>query len=454
MPTIFDCFQPVFARGLRLQEEPPTGAAAGGLRQELIGLIAEARRRAEAERKAPAEVERAAFAVVAWLDEIVADILVQKPGSIPGWTPLQVELFRTNNAGNEFFLHLRDLRPEQSEAREVYYVALCLGFAGEYTFDREALERIKREAAGNLPVPPRSAHDLAELPLTPQPYETPLPRGPRLPRHWEKAALTSAVLIAVLVPGGLVAYLWWRVPRPAPPQPQPPPPALSDFRTTVDPILESFECARLEARIAPDNDVLVSGFVASEGDREALESRLEAIEGAGEVVAAGVTLQPWPFCEVLLITAPLRERNQQEELGLGLTVKAGQILYKGDDLVVEIATPVYDAFLYLDYIQQDGWVGHIAHAQADEAPDLADDSFPYDTGYEVVEPFGREMIVLTASPEPLFPAPRADEFERAENYLPELRRRIEELRAARPDLPLAASHVFITTRPASTRGED
>jgi type IV/VI secretion system ImpK/VasF family protein len=444
MATLFDCFAPVFASGLRLGEEPAARGTAE-LRRELQGLISDARRRAEAEGKPAADIDRAAFAVVAWLDELIA----RHSDSLSGWAPLQVELFHTNNAGNEFFEHLRALRPDQAEVSEVYYVALCLGFVGEYMFDAGEggeLDRIKRQIVDRLPVPPRLPGKLAEAPITPQPYEAPLPSGLRLPRHWEKPLLATAVALAVLVPLGLLGYFWWQAPvSPPQPEPSPGPPVAPprDLQAELAGVDDGLECADLDVAPGPDNAVRIAGFVASEDDLSTLRGRLDAIADLGEVSLNEVTVEPWPFCEVLQITAPLRERNRREQIGLDL--RSQPVLYEGEDLIVEIGTPRYPAYLYLDYVQQDGMVGHVAHAAADEPPDDPDDAFPYDTGFEIEAPFGREMMVLIASPEPLFTTLRANSFERAEDYLPALRQRIEETLATGADLPISASHIFIRT---------
>ena len=448
MATLFDCFAPVFASGLQLGEEP-SARSTPEVRRELLALIGEARRRAEAEAKPAADIDRAAFAVVGWLDELIA----RHADGLTGWAPLQVELFHTNNAGNEFFAYLRELGPHQAEVCEVYYVALCLGFVGEYMFDAGEggeLDRIKSQIEARLPVPPRLPGKLTETPITPQPYEAPLPSGLRLPTHWERPLLASAVALAVLVPLGLVAYTWWRAPQPvtAPPTTAPVPlpvPQPRDLQAEVAQAVEGFDCAQLDATIGPDNGIRVAGFVATDEDLTTLRGRVAAIQDIGTVSLSDVAVQPRPFCEVLLITAPLRERNRREQIGLDL--QSEPVLYEGEDLVVEIGTPRYPAYLYLDYVQQDGMIGHVAHAPADEAPDQPDDRFPYDTGFEIEAPFGREMMVLIASPEPLFPTLPASSFEQADDYLPVLRRRIEETLATRPDLPMAASYVFIRTEP-------
>ena len=59
------------------------------------------------------------------------------------------------------------------------------------------------------------------------------------------------------------------------------------------------------------------------------------------------------------------------------------------------------------------------------------------------------MIVITASKQPIFENPRP-EFEPAEVYLPALKRRVEELLAADPELPMSSSYVFIRTEPRNS----
>jgi type VI secretion system protein ImpK len=56
--------------------------------------------------------------------------------------PLQLQLYRTNKAGDEFYEHLERLRPEMASARQVYFLCLTLGFEGQYSghdADRRAL---------------------------------------------------------------------------------------------------------------------------------------------------------------------------------------------------------------------------------------------------------------------------------------------------------------------------
>lgn len=107
------------------------GLGVTGLSEQLQNLLDRFARSPEAAEVSPDELAAARFALVAWLDEVILR------SSWPGrdeWAgqPLQLRLFRTNRAGNEFYEHLARLRPEWLGAREVFLLVLSLGFEGQY----------------------------------------------------------------------------------------------------------------------------------------------------------------------------------------------------------------------------------------------------------------------------------------------------------------------------------
>jgi len=107
------------------------GLSATALSEQLQSLLERFSRSPEAREVPPDELAQARFALVAWLDEVILR------SSWPGrdeWAgqPLQLRLFRTNRAGNEFFAHLAALRPEWLGAREIFLLVLSLGFEGQY----------------------------------------------------------------------------------------------------------------------------------------------------------------------------------------------------------------------------------------------------------------------------------------------------------------------------------
>jgi type VI secretion system protein ImpK len=152
----------------------------------------------------PQEIEEACFALVAFADEMV----LRTPWlGHDDWArePLQLQLYRTNKAGDEFFEHLERLRPEMTAARHVYFLCLALGFEGQYAghdADRRALiarqyEMLRQagqavEPGGREPVVP-PAYDL-EIELPPR-------RGRRL---WPTLV---AITVGVAVFYGLLWFL-------------------------------------------------------------------------------------------------------------------------------------------------------------------------------------------------------------------------------------------------------
>lgn len=144
MLRLLDCFSAFVSFGLALDASiaagraaPPSHAAAQQQARRLLDAA-----RACASGQPAAQVESAVFAMVAWIDEILA----RHPGAAAGAAPLQVQLFNSNNAHSEFFHHLSALGAEDDKLREVYWHALVHGFKGQYYFesdDRGELGKLK-----------------------------------------------------------------------------------------------------------------------------------------------------------------------------------------------------------------------------------------------------------------------------------------------------------------------
>lgn len=130
--TLLRATSDVFAQMLlfrgQTDRERPTVAS---LRSQVLGLLEGMAKHPDVQRVPAGDVDEARFALVAWIDETV---------NTSGWSsatewetePLQYRLYRTRNAGHEFFEHLGKLRPENAAALEIYFHCLALGFCGEY----------------------------------------------------------------------------------------------------------------------------------------------------------------------------------------------------------------------------------------------------------------------------------------------------------------------------------
>jgi len=201
---LLECFAPLFAYGLLIDEQAagqnPSDDELPSMHARALALVEQGRGNAFASGKRLADVELAAFAVAAWFDEVVA-----RHG---GWrqqaSPLQQTLFRTGSAATEFFDQLGRLTSGQDEVREVFSMALLLGFAGQYYYEQGDGGELGRIKALYSPASIGAAGVLQSLQresVTPQPYMTPGSPVLRLPVTWmgrRQAQLVSALLVLLV----------------------------------------------------------------------------------------------------------------------------------------------------------------------------------------------------------------------------------------------------------------
>jgi hypothetical protein len=238
-------------------------------------------------------------------------------------TPLQVALFNTANAGEEFFDRLARLTPAQQGVYEVYYLALCLGFRGRYYDEAQEprLSELRRQCAAHLPTPPIDLFDFEkrEEHLTPQPYEVKPPAAVRarkpLSPYW--LALPIAAVAALLL------YLWcpWCGPN------------VQDIEDAI----RSFTCARIRVASIEHGVVTLEGHIESDDQRELLRQKVEAIHGVKRM-SGTLNVIPKPFSEVMETLEPLRIRNQADAVNLELRPPKGceGVYYRDEKMVIEV----------------------------------------------------------------------------------------------------------------------
>ncbi|GAA4349868.1 hypothetical protein GCM10023165_37010 [Variovorax defluvii] len=439
MARLFDCFSALFSFGLELE-----AAIAGGrvvlppdaAQRRALGLIAQARAAARDAGSTSEHIESASFAVVAWLDELIA----RHPGwSTSGAAPLQVQLFNSNNAHSEFFHHLSALGPDEAEVREVYWHALVHGFKGQYYFENDdsgELGKLKDLHGRQLPVAPLALQALAEERITPQPYGTPDPPAPRVPERRERALLRAAGALALLIP---LIYLLWAMlagPRESPPT----------LAQQVELRLQAIACADLTAAAERDGSLRVSGFVPAPEDMARAEREVRAIPGA-ETARFDLRLRIWPHCEVVAILKPFQARNQALRQPLGVRVPGAHEgrLREGDPVLVRVTQADQEGYVRVDYYTADGAVMHLDASQnlprlrPTEAVELGRD---IPSSWLVSPPFGTVLITALSSSVPLQDTAGAPPFELASAYLQRLRESLAQNEAAgRP----IADYTFLET---------
>jgi type VI secretion system protein ImpK len=155
---------------LLLREAPEGGRQdLPSVRTHLLGLL-DAFIRHPLALTIPEEAEEARFALVAFADEI---LIVSSWSQREQWRKesLQISLYRTNRAGDEFYDHLAALRPEQNQARAVYYLCLALGFEGCYAGRQAERHELMRQQFEMLRAAHRTLDVAATRPLAPPAYE-------------------------------------------------------------------------------------------------------------------------------------------------------------------------------------------------------------------------------------------------------------------------------------------
>lgn len=123
------------ARVLLVAESPAeSGFDASRLRAQLLADLAALDRHPSAQHLDAQELDHARFALAVWADE---QLLESSWSGREAWghEMLQMQLFRTNRGGDEFYERLSRLRPGENQARLVYFLCLVFGFEGQLVGD-------------------------------------------------------------------------------------------------------------------------------------------------------------------------------------------------------------------------------------------------------------------------------------------------------------------------------
>lgn len=442
MARLLHHFLPVFTFGLALDEKVTANQAtetAAAVTARARELIDRAKSAAQADGKRPEQADGAAFAVVAWIDEIMA----RNPAYLTGSIPLQVAMFNTNNAGNEFFHHLSALKQDQDEVREVYYHALLCGFVGQYYYengDTGELGKLKELHGRQLPVAPAPIHTLREEKITPQPYGVADPSGPKYPRQWDRTLLRIGALVALLIPIAYLIYILLAAPKPS-------------ILAPVQEELAAFPCSDLQVSVDEDKGaVKVDGYVSRADDIAGVKQRVDGVEGV-KSSAVNVQLRIWPHCEVVDILKTYKARNDDAGHGLQITPSTGHSdrFIEGENIVVKLQQANYDGYLYVDYYTVNGDVAHMyPNAGEPDSGRVLQSGEQFEVGatptktWTVCPPLGQELITVIASPTPLY-MDALDEIQTAQDYLPKLK---QILAANNGNAKVTAAYLFMQTEPA------
>ena len=224
--------------------------------------------------------------------------------------------------------------------------------------------------------------------------------------------------------------------------------ALGAVRTA----LAKAPCAILKAESGADGALTVTGATGEPGADGQLRTLIEST-APGMPYSLRIDAASRPMCDPLAAVSRLRERNQ--ELPQPVSVQSsspGAVFKNGQNLILELHGPNFPAYLQVDYFTLEGFVVHLLPNGLEKDNKVAaggqrrlGDPAGGGRFWTVGQPFGRELIVVTASAKPLFPALRP-EAEQAAGYLAELRKAVDAAAKAGGPAPVASA-LFITTVP-------
>jgi hypothetical protein len=154
-------------------------------------------------------------------------------------------------------------------------------------------------------------------------------------------------------------------------------------------------------------------------------------------------------CPVVEAFAPYWAGNRQAGKATSIQTRTPRReLTEGDPLVVNITTPAYDAYVHIDYYVLDGSVVHLVpspRSRDNQTPPNYSATVGSFGNWVISKPFGTELIVLLATPAPLFEGLRPENEPRAD-YLKAVGKRLDQIAGKYGREKITADFVQITTR--------
>jgi hypothetical protein len=198
------------------------------------------------------------------------------------------------------------------------------------------------------------------------------------------------------------------------------------------------QCANISVEV--DRCVVkLQGRIESDENRLRLRSVVQNIRGITYVNDALMRIVEAPFCEVLDILEPVQKHAETHDFGLKARLvnkegKKSPVYVQGENLILEVTTPTqFESFVYVDYYSTDGQVQHL-FPNIKEALNMLPPRSVYTVGqpddkhmkWTPLPPFGRELITVIATKQPLVFTPKAPRYdpESARSYLDQLHQAI------------------------------
>jgi hypothetical protein len=207
---------------------------------------------------------------------------------------------------------------------------------------------------------------------------------------------------------------------------QPPGPAAEQIRGDLAAAKSDFRCAALTYSVDPDRTVTVSGYVSAEQDLAKLRQSVGGIPGIAKLNFEVRSRFALP-CEAGVLLKPLLAEGRNAPK-IALSTPASD-RYAGQELAVEVETPNFDSYVYVDYFTPSGDVVHLfpnEHNRIAVRPTLNRFSLgrpPLQGCWTFADGTGEQLISVIASERRLFARPESQR-EDGREYLDRLAQKI------------------------------
>lgn len=219
----------------------------------------------------------------------------------------------------------------------------------------------------------------------------------------------------------------------------------------VQAVLAKLPCSGLLPTIE-GSDVMLQGYVRSKDDLVTLQNAVNEVRGV-EKVNLQVDVLGSPYCEVVNFLAGYRAGARDLASKIALPELNKLVQYReGDKLMLELVTPDFSSYMYVDYFMLNGTVVHmlpennrpLVKTPANKRIKIGEGGKGKQS-WEISAPFGRELITIVATKQPLFDKARP-EIEEVDVYLAALRGALEQANSN----TITANLTFINTKPSAT----
>lgn len=216
---------------------------------------------------------------------------------------------------------------------------------------------------------------------------------------------------------------------------------------SITPILARVPCSALAPSVR-DHALRVQGYIPKSFGIARLKDMLSAAPGV-QTLNLDVQQVSDSECDVINTFAPYWARNQQAGRAASIhTRQSNAELTEGDPLIVDITTPGYDSYVYVDYYVLDGKVAHLVpnmRAKANQAPPNYAAAIGSLGNWVIAKPFGTELIVFLTTPVALFDGIRP-EYESKSDYLRAVEKQLGQMASKYGPERIAVDFVQITTK--------